>query len=88
MDHVLDDLHCGYCRAPIVDHSEAVLKICVHRLTTAKRDLAKKVLTALDTELNAWALKPNARAEIHAAVERVLAESGVKLISTQKGKGK
>lgn len=86
MDHIFDDLHCGYCRAPIVDHGEAVLKICLHRLTEERREFAEKVLTALDTELNAWALKPNARAEIHAAVERVLVESGVELITTQKGK--
>lgn len=29
----LDNLSCGYCRAPLVDHDLMALKICNHRLT-------------------------------------------------------
>jgi len=46
-----DDTVCGYCRAPLSDHrDETAFRICLHRLTGEKRDLAEKVLRVVERE--------------------------------------
>lgn len=40
----LDNLNCGYCRAPLVDHDLIALKICNHRMTEALATAGERII--------------------------------------------